>query len=128
MRKNDLIALLNTIEGNPEVMLWNGFVQDCTHISKELVPHDLVKMNKDYFLKTCEIEEQVNRKDWSYKLTDVELKDCLDSYKKHHDWGFNEFVDDEDIKQKRYNKKKIVLLQAKISGKTYHDRLGKMEY
>jgi len=32
MRKNDLIKLPNQIEGNPEVVLWNGYVGDYTNI------------------------------------------------------------------------------------------------
>ena len=28
MRKNQLIKLLQEIKGNPEVMVWNGFVDD----------------------------------------------------------------------------------------------------
>ena len=28
MKKNDLIKPLQTIEGNPDIVLWNGFVQD----------------------------------------------------------------------------------------------------
>lgn len=128
MRKNDLINLLSTIDGNPEIMLWNGFVGDCTPISRNLVPHDLVKMSKDYFLKTCEIEQKVNRKDWDYKFSESEVEDYLQSYKKNYTWEADQFVTDEDIKEKRYNKKKVILLQPKITGKTYYDRLGKMEY
>ena len=53
MRKNDLIKILQDIKGNPEVMLWNGLVQDCTHISNKVIPFDLVKMNKNYFYLVC---------------------------------------------------------------------------
>ena len=47
MKKNDLIKLLNTIEGNPDVVLWNGFVGDYQDISKELVKDDLLKISLD---------------------------------------------------------------------------------
>ena len=128
MRKNDLISMLQSIKGNPEVMLWNGFVQDCTHISNKVIPFDLVKMNKNYFMKTCEWEEQINRRDWDYVLSDDQVKECLNSYKNHHNWEVNQCITEQDIQEKRYNRKTVVLLQPKIEGKTYCDRLGKMEY
>ncbi len=28
MRKNDLIALLENIKGNPEIVMWNGYVDE----------------------------------------------------------------------------------------------------
>lgn len=127
MRKNDLIKMLENIKGNPEVMLWNGFVKDCTSVSKNIIPFDLVKMNKDYFLKTCELEEQINRKDWDYSLSDDKVKDCINSYK-DYTWEVNQYVTEQDIQEKRYNKKTVILLQAKIEGKKYYDRLGTMEY
>lgn len=42
MRKNDLIAKLQNIKGNPEVVLWNGFVGDYQHLA-EPTEGDLVK-------------------------------------------------------------------------------------
>ncbi len=32
MRKNDLIKMLNEIDGNPEVVIWNG--DECLHLDK----------------------------------------------------------------------------------------------
>ena len=60
MKKNDLIKLLNTIEGNPDVALWNGFVGDYQDISKELVKGDLVKMSLDWYLEMCRIERCID--------------------------------------------------------------------
>jgi len=109
-------------------MLWNGLVQDCTHISNNVIPFDLVKMNKNYFVKTCEWEEQINRKDWDYMLSNDQIKECLLSYKNDHSWEVNDCVNEQDILEKRYNRKTVVLLQPKIKGKTHYDRLGKIEY
>jgi hypothetical protein len=47
MRKNDLIKLLQEIDGNPEVSLWNGFVGDWMPISKEIEVIELVKNEKN---------------------------------------------------------------------------------
>lgn len=49
MRKNDLIKKLQEIEGNPEIVLYNSFVDDWQHI--KLTPGKLFKTifhNKDF--------------------------------------------------------------------------------
>ena len=43
MRKNQLIEMLQNIKGNPEIHMWNGFVEDYQPINKELVEVDLHK-------------------------------------------------------------------------------------
>jgi len=52
MCKNDLIKLLQTIEGNTDIVLWNGFVGDYQDISKELVKGELVKISLDWYLES----------------------------------------------------------------------------
>ena len=50
MRKNDLIKLLQAIEGNPDIVLWNGIVGDYQNISTKLVEGELYKQTfEDYF-------------------------------------------------------------------------------
>lgn len=36
MRKNDLIKMLESIKGNPEIMFWNGIVGDVVPISSKM--------------------------------------------------------------------------------------------
>lgn len=73
MRKNDLIKQLQEIKGNPEVALRNGFVSDYMHIDKPF-ESDLVKMTKEYWIRTVLNEECITRKDWSYQLPEHEVK------------------------------------------------------
>lgn len=127
MRKNDLIKLLQTIEGNPEIVLWNGFVQDYQDISKELVKGKLVKLTLDWYLETCRMKRCIDEKDWKYKLTQDEIN-TYKNYYKDFKYGQNNYVTEEDIKAKRYRVKKVVYLDAKLSNKTYHDRLGSVKY
>lgn len=64
MKKNELIKYLNEIDGNPEIIFYNGFVDDWQHIDKPyktllvkgifnekyrtLINHDRLKNNIDY--------------------------------------------------------------------------------
>lgn len=47
MRKNKLIELLNSIPGNPDIVIWNGFVGDIQDIDSEIVERELVKHTKE---------------------------------------------------------------------------------
>ena len=127
MKKNDLIKMLNSIDGNPDIVLWNGFVQDYQEISKELVKGELVKQTLDWYLETCRMERCVEEKDWKYQLSEDEIKECREYYK-NFTYAQNQYVTEEDIKLKRYRAKKVVYLQPKFSNKTYYDRLGSVEY
>lgn len=129
MKKNDLIELLNNIEGNPEIKLWNGYVGDFMDIDK-VVPSDLVKITFNFYVEMCRLERCMDtgedRKTFVFSHDEmVELRKC---YKKHYDWEFNEYVTDEDIAKKKYSKKSIMILNAKTRGKKTFDRIGVLEY
>ena len=64
MRKNDLIKLLQTIEGNPEIVLWNGFVGDYQNISPKLVEGDLVKKTLEYYLEHNRMVRCIKENNW----------------------------------------------------------------
>lgn len=127
MRKNDLIKLLENIKGNPEVALWNGHVEDYMHIGN-LVEVPLVKKSYDFYVEMVQIQDQVNRKDWDYKLSDNKLGELKNSYKRYVDWQMDGYVTQEDIKEKRYTKKRLVLLEPKTRGKSSFDRSGSISY
>lgn len=48
MRKNDLIELLQSIKGNPEIMFWNGLVGDVVPLTKNIFPIELHKNSLEY--------------------------------------------------------------------------------
>lgn len=128
MRKNDLIKLLQDLPGNPEMVLWNGLVGDFMNIDSKLVDEDLVKMSYDHFLEMCRLEECVNRQDWNYQHSADELAHLKQCYAKHYEWEVNPFVTHEDIASKRYKRKRVVYINAKLRGKTMHDRIGQVSY
>lgn len=111
MRKNQLIEMLQEIPGNPEVMLWNGFVQDVVPIDKSIEHVELVRDGKDYF---CWLMEREG-------ATEEDIKMFL----RKREWTINDFMlsraDKKDIK-------KVYVLQARHTGKKHFDRVGTMEY
>lgn len=128
MKKNKLIELLNSIEGNPEIVLWNGLVGDYQDISSNLIDDSLVKRTLKDYLHHVELERARSYNDWDRKLSESEIKDLETNYKQIVDWELNDYVTSEDIKQKRYTAKKIVLLQPKLRNAKHFDRLGSISY
>ena len=140
MKKDKLIALLNEIEGNPEIYLWNGYVEDFVDIEKELVPMVLVKTIKKWLKEaiTFEYLRDANKfKDVPYDqrtLTDDDHKIIEnmveDSYKQHYsEWEEpNIHVTQEQFKYWYDRKKTVYVINAKHKGKTYSDLIGDMKY
>lgn len=127
MRKNELIKQLQAIKGNPEVVLWNGFVGDYMHIDKP-VQSELVKMTKEYWIRSVLNEECITRKDWSYQLPETEIKELERRHRTELQYEYGEYVTEEDIAKKRYKKKPVVFIQAKKRGMSTFDRSGSIEY
>lgn len=128
MKKNDLIGLLAAIPGNPDVKLWNGMVGDWMDIDKDLVSADLVKKTFEHYVEMCRLDRCYNEKNWDIQFSEKEIADLRQSYKQYVSWECNEFVDEKDIKEKRYRRKNIVYINGKRRGVSTWDRLGSMEY
>jgi hypothetical protein len=130
MKKSQLIEMLNKIKGNPEIKLWNGMVGDWMDISPTVVPTDLVKMNLEYWLEACRLEDCRDRKDWDYQMPAEEIAKLTKRHKsgKVNKWELNEYVTLEDVKSKRYALKKIYILNAKVKGEKTYDRMGDISY
>lgn len=129
MKKNELIELLNNIEGNPEIKLWNGYAGDYMDLG-EVIPTDLVKMRFEFFLEMCRLEHCMDtgadRK--TYTFTHDEIVELRKNYKDNYEWEYNEYVTDEDIQKKQYTRKRVMILNAKTRGKKTFDRIGQLEY
>lgn len=127
MRKDQLIKLLQEIKGNPEVVLWNGYVGDYMHIDN-LVKSDLVKITKAEWVKTVLFEEMRSRKDWNYRLPQSEVKELERRHRTELEYQIDEYITEEDIKQKKYKRKSVVFIQPKKRGVKTFDRIGSIEY
>lgn len=126
MRKNDLIKQLQELKGNPEVVLWNGHVGDYMHIGN-LVESDLVKIEQKHWLDMCLLEDRIDRKDWNYQMPAEEVQRLRKLYAEIP-YEIDEYVSEEQIKQKKYKRKAVVFLQPKPRGIKTFDRLGGIEY
>lgn len=119
MRKNDLIKLLNALPGNPEVVLWNGFVDDFHHINREIVEVTLVKHSKDFLRWRC-------RRPDAPELSEEECDKAF----KEQEWDFpNRFASAEQFSD-WYGKhrKRVYALNGNLRGKSCWDRQGTMSY
>ena len=128
MKKSKLIEMLNRLEGDPEIKLWNGMVGDWMDIDRELVPSDLVKQTLAHWLEMCRVEECKTRRDWDYQMPAEEVARLKKDYNKVNPWELNPYVTLEDVQEKRYSLKNIYILNAKTKGVTSFDRLGDIDY
>jgi len=126
MRKNDLIKLLQSMKGNPEVVLWNGFVGDYQHLEKP-VEGDLVKQSQEHYLEMCRLQDARDAKNWDLQLPESEVDELKRIYKTFK-YEHNNYVTQEDIKEKRYKKKRVIYISAKIRGETSYGRGGDLYY
>lgn len=127
MRKNDLIKMLNEIEGNPEVVMWNGMVGDWM-IPAKPEQGELCKQTKQHYIEMVRLEKCIDLQNWDFQFSEEELKELDKSYKHYVNWSYGEYVREEDIASKRYKTKKVIWLSAKLRGESYYDRLGKVSY
>ena len=126
MRKNDLIAKLQAIKGNPEVLLWNGLVSDYQHLA-EPTEGDLVKVTEEHYLEMCRLENAIDAKDWNLQLSEKEVQELKKIYRTFK-YEHNNYVTQEDVKAKRYRKKMVLYISAKPRGETSYGRACNLYY
>lgn len=128
MKKSKLIEMLNTIPGNPDIILWNGMVGDWMDIAPAPVEGSLVKMSFESYVRHVEFEHKRDRNDFDYKLSAEQITELKKSYRQHYGWECNEFVTTEDVKSGRYKEKTVYYINAKKRGISTFDRLGDISY
>ena len=131
MRKNQLIELLQEIKGNPEVMVWNGLVDDymplgsvdtntlykqsIDFIYKKLV-YDYQERNNSFDKPPVEIQEKFREKATAlFKKETYELPNMYLDQDQFSDWYGN-------------NKKAIISLNPKPTGKVSEGRSCNITY
>lgn len=124
MRKNDLIQLLQGMPGNPEVVLWNGFVEDVQPIHKHVVPVKLHKLSFEGYKERINIDRQV--REAGEPLDDATL---CGMYKQHGvgDWELLRYYPP-SVGDKWYKTKTVLVLEPKLTGKSTFDRNGRIDY
>lgn len=130
MKKNKLIEILNKIEGNPDILLYNGFVDDWMDIEVETEPRTLVKETVEFWLSRYIYEYVGRHNEQPSESLKEEWLEKIKLKRKCSEWEFpNEFVQEEDFEcwyGKRY--KKVHLINAKLRGKNDRGRGCDLEY
>lgn len=127
MKKNDLIKLLSELKGNPEVVLWNGFVGDYMNI-KGLEEGHLTKQSRKSYIEACEFEVKRDRKDFDYKFSLEDVEQAKRDYRKYIGWEYNEYIFEDQIEKGNYISKRVVYIEAKSRGINTFDRAGGISY
>lgn len=123
MRKNDLITLLESVKGNPEIMVWNGFVEDFQPLAKTL---NIAKLQKLTFQGYKERVNWQMKKEGNQPLSDDKINEM---YKANRigEWEyFAYYPPSED--DGHYKSKTVYIIEPKLAGKKYTDRLGSIDY
>ena len=113
MRKNQLIEILKSIKGNPEIMIWNGLVEDVQPIGKEIVECKLFKLSFEGYKERVNLQRVL--KDNLPELPDDELKALYKKHKIGQYESFNYYAPDDN--DKAYNKRLCMLLSQKYQEK-----------
>lgn len=121
MRKNDLIKMLQEIEGNPQIVIWNGYVDDYMNIDKEMFSITLVKETENFIFNGLKGEWSQMNKSWDIPEEVLEkLRERAKEIhqKREHDFA-NPYVTEEEF-ESWYGKKKLTkyVLAPKLRGKT----------
>ena len=126
-----LIEYLQTFPKTADVMLWNGIVEDMMPIDKDIQTHLLYKQSLSFYKSNMDMDWCVRHK--SHDIPeDVQAKH-LEIAKEHYSKAKYE-IPNPFVEQEKYadwynpKSKKIILLQAKLTGKRYQDRMGSIDY
>ncbi len=117
MKKNDLIKKLQQIQGNPDIVLWNGLVGDYMDIGN-FVEDYLTKYTKEFYKKVVLMEEPTT------------TQEEIETYYRKLPYEYNQHIslDNYSGEYAIYKKKRVVFIDAKKKGKTYFDRIGNVRY
>lgn len=130
MKKNDLIKKLKQIKGNPDIVVWNGFVQDFNHIGG-IEPTFLYRECREHLITAMKYEIWQYNKELSNEqlLERVDMK-LVDEDMSNREWEFPNSMFDERLMKSVYGdeKKAIIMIVPKKRDKSTCDRLGTMRY
>lgn len=120
MKKSELLKLLETIEGDPEIVVWNGFVEDYQPIENKLTTVQLAKLSFESYEKLCNAERKlINRP----LLTTEQYRE---KYNNTSQW---EIANPEyQLDNEKYDVQTVVMIEPSERKLTCHQRLGKICY
>jgi hypothetical protein len=130
MKKNQLIEQLQKIKGNPEIKMWNGYVDDWMNI--QLCEQEFVKESEDFIRWSIEMAWKERNQKWEIpEEAQIQIEEVIKERLKDRQWELpNQCLQTKEDEERWYakNKKKFVLINGKTRGKSIEDRLGKVSY
>lgn len=127
--KEDLIDYLNTIEGNPEIKVWNGLVEDYTGIEGI---DKLLLMRRSKEVLTHDYEFELHQSTRTFNVSEEQAKNIKIKVDKHYpnqEWEIpNRFCEPENLNKMYGESKEFLAIYPAIEGKRYQDRLGTINY
>ena len=118
--------MLQQINGNPEIKLWNGFVGDWQDIDNKFVELDVFNRSFKSYVNMARMSGFAYRKE-ARELSDEDVKNLRKGWNRKN-YEVNRFVTKEDVSSGDYKKKTFTIIQAKIKGVSTFDRLGDINY
>ena len=128
MKKSKLIEMLSEIEGDPDILFWNGYVSDWTDIHPEIAMDTLTKMSFKHYCDVIKAERIHQDQPTDYDIPEEEISVLKEKYKKSFGWEYNQYITLDDINDKRYREKQVFYMQPKLRGKTDYQRGNRMAY
>ena len=130
MKKNQLIEQLQKIKGNPEIKMWNGYVDDWMNI--QLCEQEFVKESEDFIRWSIEMAWKERNQKWEIpEEAQIQIEEVIKERLKDRQWELpNQYLQTKEDEDRWYgkNKKKFVLINGKTRGKSIEDRLGEISY
>lgn len=131
MRKNQLIELLQGIKGNPEVMVWNGIVDDYMPIGS-VDTNTLYKQSIDFIYKKLVYDYQERNNSFDKPPIGIQEKfreKATALFKKETYELPNMYLDQDQFSDWYGNNKKVIIsLNPKPTGKVSEGRSCNITY
>ena len=131
MRKNQLIELLQEIKGNPEVMVWNGLVDDYMPLGS-VDTNTLYKQSVEFIYKNLVYDYQERNNSFDKPPIEIQekLREKATLLFKKETYGMPNIYLDQDQFSDWYgnNKKAIISLNPKPTGKVSEGRSCNITY
>lgn len=124
MKKNELISILQGIEEDCDILIWNGTVGDYNNI-KGLVPSTLNRVSEEYRIQSYQLERCKDESNWKYKLSNEEIH-RIRAVKREYE--IMQYVTEEDVASGRYEEKRVLFIDIELRNKEYWDREGSISY
>lgn len=131
MKVKELIAALQQMPQTAQIMLWNGLVEDFVPIDKNINTIKFVKESLKHTYKSLLYEKVASKRLFSIPIKERAkvLKQAKELYKKVPYSAPNRFIEESEyINWYDKKQKTVIVLQPKVVGKTYSDRLGSISY